>query len=56
MMEYLNLIPIAALALWVLKSIKDAAPRDQVDRYFQENKLKTGKNYRNIFGVPTRDL
>ena len=51
-MEFLNLIPLAFLAWVVVNAVRGGMRRDWTDRYFQENKGKTGKKFANFFGVP----
>lgn len=54
-MQYLNLIPIALLAWFVFTAWKASLPNDYQDNYFQREKSKTGRRFRNIFGVPRLD-
>ncbi len=55
-MEILNLIPIAFLIWVIFKAIKDGFNHDYTDRYFAENRIKTGKKFHNFFGIPNKNL
>lgn len=52
-MELLNLIPIAVLAWVFFRAFQTAmATKDTNDTYFKVVKIKTGKKFHNLFGVP----
>ncbi len=55
-MELLNLIPIAFLGWVIVMAMKGGFKHDYTDRYFQANKIKTGKKFHNFFGVPNKNL
>ncbi|MEO5349110.1 MAG: hypothetical protein H7836_05645 [Magnetococcus sp. YQC-3] len=55
-MEILNLIPVGFLAWVVLVAFKGGMTHDRVDDYFQKYRIKTGRKFRNFFGIPSADL
>ncbi|MEG3637957.1 hypothetical protein [Magnetococcus sp. PR-3] len=52
MMEILNFVLIAALALFSFKAMVIGLKRGHSERYFKKWKLFTGKKYHNFFGLP----
>lgn len=55
-MEILNLIPVGFLAWVIVKAVKGGMRHDRVDAYFQKHRIKTGKNFRNFFGIPNANF
>ncbi len=54
-MEILNLIPVGFLVWVIMVAVKGGTTHDRVDRYFQQYRIKTGKKFRNFFGIPYPD-
>ncbi|MBF0181041.1 MAG: hypothetical protein HQM03_13545 [Magnetococcales bacterium] len=55
-MEIFNLI-VVGFVVWVfVKAAMAGMRQDHTDRYFQENKKKTGINFRNFFGIPNANF
>ncbi|MBF0295638.1 MAG: hypothetical protein HQL96_10665 [Magnetococcales bacterium] len=55
-MEIFNLIVVGFVAWVFVKAAMAGMQRDHTDRYFQENKKKTGINFHNFFGVPNANF
>ncbi|MBF0621046.1 MAG: hypothetical protein HQL54_03890 [Magnetococcales bacterium] len=55
-MEYLNLIPLAMLAVFVFKAFKKAKEPEHSDAYFTDTKVKLDRKCKNFFGVPLKDF
>ena len=55
-MEVLNLIPLLFLVWVIFEAVKGGTQHDRVDHYFQKYRIKTGKKFRNFFGVPNANF
>ncbi|MBF0308270.1 MAG: hypothetical protein HQL56_01915 [Magnetococcales bacterium] len=51
-MAVLNFIPLGLLAFVVYKAFRQGRTWDYTDRYFQENRHRTGLKFCNWFGIP----
>ena len=55
-MEVLNLIPVGFVVWVIYKAVIGGMQHDRVDHYFQKYNIKTGKKFRNFFGIPNANL
>ncbi|MBF0139049.1 MAG: hypothetical protein HQL77_04070 [Magnetococcales bacterium] len=55
-MQIFNLIPIGFLVWVVVIAIKRGHTHGYTEGYFKKHRIKTGKRFRNFFGIPNANL